>query len=69
MRQTLELLRVQAPWLDVDGEMHGDEALDGDAGNGTTNGWRAVHNGPCGGSPQGVMRRGDVLRIKNDTNG
>ena len=31
MRQTLELLRVQAPWLDVDGEMHGDVALDGNA--------------------------------------
>ncbi|MDR6213682.1 NADP-dependent malic enzyme [Paracidovorax wautersii] len=28
MRQTLELLRVQAPWLEVDGEMHGDIALD-----------------------------------------
>ncbi len=31
MRQALELLRVQAPWLEVDGEMHGDVALDGDA--------------------------------------
>jgi malate dehydrogenase (oxaloacetate-decarboxylating)(NADP+) len=29
MRQTLELLRIQAPWLEVDGEMHGDMALDG----------------------------------------
>jgi malate dehydrogenase (oxaloacetate-decarboxylating)(NADP+) len=31
MRQALELLRVQAPWLEVDGEMHGDLALDGTA--------------------------------------
>ena len=29
MRRTLELLRVHAPWLEVDGEMHGDVALDG----------------------------------------
>ncbi|GKT16338.1 NADP-dependent malic enzyme [Acidovorax sp. SUPP2522] len=28
MRQTLDLLRIQAPWLEVDGEMHGDVALD-----------------------------------------
>jgi len=31
MRQTLELLQKNAPWLEVDGEMHGDIALDGDA--------------------------------------
>ena len=29
MRQALELLRIKAPWLEVDGEMHGDVALDG----------------------------------------
>ena len=31
MRQTLALLQKNAPWLEVDGEMHGDIALDGDA--------------------------------------
>ena len=28
MRHTLELLKTQTPWLEVDGEMHGDVALD-----------------------------------------
>jgi malate dehydrogenase (oxaloacetate-decarboxylating)(NADP+) len=31
MRNTLALLQKNAPWLEVDGEMHGDIALDGDA--------------------------------------
>ena len=31
MRLALDLLRVQATWLEVDGEMHGDVALDGEA--------------------------------------
>lgn len=31
MRETLDLLQTQAPWLEVDGEMHGDIALDGAA--------------------------------------
>ncbi len=30
MRQALMLIQKRAPWLDVDGEMHGDLALDGD---------------------------------------
>ena len=29
MRKTLEILRHEAPWLEVEGEMHGDIALDG----------------------------------------
>jgi malate dehydrogenase (oxaloacetate-decarboxylating)(NADP+) len=33
MRKVLGLLRTQAPWLEVDGEMHGDVALDGAARN------------------------------------
>ena len=28
MRQALELLKIKTPWLEVDGEMHGDVALD-----------------------------------------
>jgi len=31
MRRTLDLLREQAPWLEADGEMHGDVALDATA--------------------------------------
>ena len=31
MRDTLALLQKNAPWLEVDGEMHGDIALDGDS--------------------------------------
>ncbi|HEX5804966.1 MAG TPA: NADP-dependent malic enzyme, partial [Macromonas sp.] len=31
MRQTLVILQEKAPWLEVDGEMHGDVALDADA--------------------------------------
>jgi len=31
MRQTFQLLRQQAPWLEVEGEMHGDLALDAEA--------------------------------------
>ncbi len=31
MRKTLEILQREAPWLEVEGEMHGDLALDGHA--------------------------------------
>ena len=31
MRQVLDILREQAPWLEVEGEMHGDVALDAEA--------------------------------------
>jgi malate dehydrogenase (oxaloacetate-decarboxylating)(NADP+) len=31
MRETLAILQSKAPWLEVDGEMHGDVALDADA--------------------------------------
>ena len=33
MREVLAMLHDQAPWLEVDGEMHGDVALDGNARN------------------------------------
>jgi malate dehydrogenase (oxaloacetate-decarboxylating)(NADP+) len=31
MREALEIIRVNSPWLEVDGEMHGDIALDATA--------------------------------------
>ena len=31
MRETLALVQQKAPWLEIDGEMHGDVALDGEA--------------------------------------
>jgi malate dehydrogenase (oxaloacetate-decarboxylating)(NADP+) len=31
MRETLALVKLKAPWLEIDGEMHGDSALDGAA--------------------------------------
>ena len=31
MRETLALVKKKAPWLEIDGEMHGDSALDGAA--------------------------------------
>jgi malate dehydrogenase (oxaloacetate-decarboxylating)(NADP+) len=31
MRETLALVKQKAPWLEIDGEMHGDLALDSEA--------------------------------------
>jgi malate dehydrogenase (oxaloacetate-decarboxylating)(NADP+) len=31
MRETLRLVQAKAPWLEIDGEMHGDVALDGES--------------------------------------